>query len=125
MKNKTKSNSKSNYYLNREDQRIMSLCLKHGYKVFVTFLPTQAWVRYDPLVTLSGTYKGKIWQLIDKPFDQRYITYYTIVFYKKFYKKQILKEIEVVAEEVSSAPPPPPDEVFETKPMFAPPPPED
>lgn len=117
---KQKAVNKSNYYLSKKDMHVMSMCLKYGYKVFVTFQPTQAWVRYSPLITLSGTYKGKLYHLIDKPFDQKYLTYYTIVFYHKFYKKHILKEIEVVAQEVVSLPPPPP---VSTKPMFPPPPP--
>jgi len=118
---KLKPTSKSNYYLNRHDMHVMSVAIRCGYKVYVTFHPNQAWVRYSPLITLSGTFRGKLYQLIKNPFDQRYLTYYTMVFYHKFYDKHILNKIEVEAEVV--APPPPEDVMPTTKSIFAPPPP--
>lgn len=102
----------------------MSISMRYGYRVFVTFHPNQPWTRYNPLITLSGTYRGRLYPLIEKPFDQRYLTYYTILFYRKFYDKHI-REQKVVEAEVVKGPPPPPTTYQQTKPMFAPPPPKD
>lgn len=119
---KLKATSKSNYYLNRHDMKVMSVALRCGYRVFPSFMPTQAWVRYNPLITLSGTFRGRLYELIDKPFDQAYLTYYTMVFYHKFYDKHILNKIEVEIQEIK-APPPPEEPKVMPKSIFAPSPP--
>jgi hypothetical protein len=99
----------------------MSVCLKAGYKIFIDFKKGQSWVRHDPLVVLIGVYHNKRYDLIGKPFNQKYITYYSFVFYHKFYNKKILNQIKVkepVELKTMRFPPPPP-----TKELLPPPPP--
>lgn len=92
--------SKSNYKLTRKDQKIMSLCMKSGYKIFPDFLTKKekgvlvpiGWVRHNPLVILVSVQNNRRKVLMSKPFDQRYLTHYTTVFYKKFYEGNIINE---------------------------------
>jgi hypothetical protein len=119
---KLKANiSKSDYKPTKADFLAMSVALKCGYRIFPTFLPTQTWVRHNPLIILCGTYKGKGYDLLGTPFDQKYLTYYVMLFYQKFHKKHISK-IEVVKpvimKKMTFPPPPPP-----AKELMAPPPP--
>jgi hypothetical protein len=113
--------SKSDYKPTRHDQMVMSVCMKAGYKVFADFDKQQSWVRHNPLIILVGVYRNKRYNLIRKSFDQKYLTYYTFLFYHKFYNKHILNKIKVkqaVVVKKMTFPPPPP-----AKELLPPPPP--
>lgn len=113
--------SKSNYYFSRKDMKIISICLKYGYKVYPNFLTGQKWVRFNALIILSASYRGREETLMGRPFDQRYLSYYSMKYYRKFYDEVIMNNLTIEKAPPPPMAPPPPSENIQT--LFAPPPP--